>query len=142
MNHARTQIRQAVTALLKTGNTAAGSNVFETQVYALEDPKLPAILVYTNQEALEDQTISYPRTQIRQLSLTVEGYAKANNKVDETTDDLALEIEQLIAADPTLGGLIKDSVLNTTETQLSNEGEKPIAVVTLTDAVIVQHQRT
>ena len=46
MSHARTQIRQAVIALLK-GNTGAGNNVFEARVYPIDDPKLPALLVYT-----------------------------------------------------------------------------------------------
>lgn len=134
MNHGRTQIRNAVAALLK-GNTTAGQNVFEARVYALDDPKLPALLVYSNDEVVVEQSISRPRTQTRQLSLTIEGYARANSNVDTATDSLAKEIETLVAADPTLGGLVKDAALSTTETQLSSEGEKPVAVVTITYVV-------
>lgn len=135
MNHARTQIRQAVVTLLK-GNTSAGNNVFEARVYALDDPKLPALLVYTKQETVGEQTIGYPRTQQRELQLTVEAYVKARGKVDEDTDTLALEIEQLIAADPSLGGLVRDIALDTTETQFSDDGEKPVAVAILTFSVL------
>lgn len=135
MNHARTQIRQAVATLLK-GNTSAGNNVFEARVYALDDPKLPALLVYTKQETVGEQTIGYPRTQQRELQLTVEAYVKARGKVDEDTDTLALEIEQLIAADPSLGGLVRDVMLDTTETAVSDEGEKPIAVAVLNYAIL------
>ena len=135
MTHARTQIRQAVLALLN-GNTTAGSNVFEARVYPLNDPKLPALLVYTKQETVGEQSMSYPRTQHRELLLTIEAYVKARGNVDADTDALSLEVEQLIAADPTLGGLVKDTVLDTTDTQFSDDGEKPVAVAVLTYAIL------
>ncbi len=134
MNHARTEIRHAVIGLLKN-NTAAGSNVFEARVYPLDDTKLPALLVYTKQEAVEEQSISYPRTQQRALVIVVEAYVKARGNVDMETDFLALEAEKLIAADPTLGGLVKDITLDTTETQFSDDGERPIAVAILAFSV-------
>ena len=133
--HARTQIRNAVTALLKD-NTSAGSNVMQARVYPINDPKLPALLVYTKQETVGEQSISRPRTHQRELLLTVEAYVKARGNVDELTDDLALEIEQLISADPTLGGLVKDVALDTTETQFSDDGERPIAVAMLTYSIL------
>jgi hypothetical protein len=142
MSHARTQIRNAVTALL-TGNTSAGSHVYESRIYPLENPKLPALLVYTKQEVVADQSMSQPRTQLRQLQLTVEAYVKASSNADETADTLALEVEQLIAADPTLGGLAKDSMLTSTDIQFSDEGEKPIAIAVLTYTVhyaVKEHQ--
>ena len=135
MKHARTQIRNAVTTLLK-GNTTAGNNVYEARVYPLNDPKLPALLVYTKQETVGEQSMSRPRTQQRELFVTVEAYVKARGNVDEDTDNLAMEIEQLIAADPTLGGLVKDTALDTTETQFSDDGEKPVAVAILTFSVL------
>ncbi len=135
MSHARTQIRQAVIALLK-GNTSAGNNVFEARVYPIDDPKLPALLVYTKLETLGEQSMSRPRTQQRELRLSIEVYVKARGKVDEDTDALALEIEQMIAADVTLGGLVKDMVLDTTETQFSDDGERPVAVAVMNYAIL------
>jgi len=136
MSHARTQIRNAVTALL-LNNTSAGAKVYESRIYPLDDPKLPAILIYTKQESVGDQmSMSKPRTQHRELHLTIEAYVKANNNIDETADGLALEIEQIIGGDPSINGLVKDTVLDTTEIQYSDEGEKPIAVITLTFAVL------
>lgn len=135
MSHARTIIRQAVIALLK-GNTSAGNNVFEARVYPIDDPKLPALLVYTKLETLGEQSMSRPRTQQRELRLSIEVYVKARGKVDEDTDALALEIEQLIAADVTLGGLVKDMVLDTTETQFSDDGERPVAVAVMNYAIL------
>lgn len=135
MSHARTIIRQAVIALLK-GNTSAGNNVFEARVYPIDDPKLPALLVYTKLETLGEQSMSRPRTQQRELRLSIEVYVKTRGKVDEDTDALALEIEQLIAADVTLGGLVKDMVLDTTETQFSDDGERPVAVAVMNYAIL------
>ena len=141
MTHARTQIRQAVLALL-TGSTTAGSNVFEARVYPIDEPKLPALLVYTKQETVGEQSMSRPRTQHRELMVTVEAYVKARGNIDQDTDTLALEVEQLIAADPTLGGLVKDTALDTTETQFSDDGEKPIAVAVLTFSVLYTVKET
>jgi hypothetical protein len=60
MTHARTQIRQAVVALL-TGNTEAGNRVFSSRVHPLDDAKLPALLVFTPQETIGDRTMQRPR---------------------------------------------------------------------------------
>jgi len=135
MSHARTQIRQAVVALLN-GNTEAGNRVFSSRAHPLDDAKLPALLVYTPQENIGERSMQRPRTQQRQLQLAVEGYLKARGDIDAEADALALEVEQLIAADPTLAGLVKDISLESTATQLSGEGEKPVAVITLTFAVL------
>lgn len=134
MTHARTQIRQAVIALL-AGNTSAGNHVYEARVYPIAEPKLPALLVYTKQESITDKTLTYPRTQQRTLMLTVEAYVKANGNIDELADTLAKEVEEQIASNSTLNNLVKDISLDTTETQFSDQGEKPIAVAVLTFAV-------
>lgn len=135
MTHARTQIRKAVVNALK-GNTAAENRVYESRVYPLDDPKLPALLVFTPQESMGQPSIQRPRTQMRQLQLMVEGYLKARGDIDSDADALALEVEQLLGADPTLGGLVKDAMLDTTATRLSGEGEKPVAIVSLTFLIL------
>ena len=135
MSHVRTQIRQAVVALLN-GNTEAGTRVFSSRVHPLDDAKLPALLVYTPQENMGERSMQRPRTQQRQLQLAVEGYVKARGDIDAEADSLALEVEQLIGADPTLSGLVKDITLDSTSTQLSGEGERPVAVITITFAAL------
>jgi hypothetical protein len=134
MTHARTQIRNAVTAIL-LGNTLAQNRVFESRIYPLDNAKLPALLVYTKQESVSDYSISYPRTQNRQVQLTIEAYVKAHNNCDEVADQIALEVEQLIAASPKLGGIAKDTALTSTEIQFSDDGEKPIAYAILSFTV-------
>ena len=135
MAHARTTIRQAIVTLL-TGATAAGNNVFDSRVYPVDANSLPGIIVYSNNEATDTDTISPPRSQTRVVSISVEVYAKVTSNVETVVDDLAVEIEQLIGADSTIGGVCKDTVLESTEISLTGEGEKPLAVLTLTFEIL------
>lgn len=135
MTHIRTQIRQEVVNLLK-GNTVAGNKVYGSRIRPLDN--LPAIAVFTLNEEAETVTISYPRTQSRNLNLAVEIYVKANTGFDDEADALAAEVEALLAADTSLGGLAKDIKLVATGLLFSGEGEKPAAIATLTYSVLYQ----
>lgn len=133
MSHARTIIRNTIVSLLKSNpalKKAVGDKIYESKVYPIDT--VPSIMVYTPNEQVIDYTISYPRTQTRQLTLIVEIFAKANANLDQTADSLALEVEDILSKDPTLGGVIKDLSLHSSETIFSSEGDKPIAVTTLT----------
>lgn len=135
MSHARTQIRQAVVAML-TGNTAAGNRVFTSRVYPLDNPKLPALLVSTPQENMGNPSMQRPRTQQRTPQLVIEGYVKARGDIEAEADALAVQVEQIIGADPALGGRVKDTMLDSTVIRLSGDGETPVAIITLTFAVL------
>ena len=92
-----------MTALL-LNNTSAGAKVYESRIYPLDDPKLPAILIYTKQETVGDQmSMSKPRTQHRELQLTIEVYLKANSNIDETADGLSGEAQAPGVQDDPLG---------------------------------------
>ena len=133
MTHARTIIRNTIVSLLKNNSDlkrAVGDRIYESKVYPIDT--VPSIMVYTPNEQVIDYTIGFPRTQTRQLNLIVEIFAKANANLDQTTDSLALEVEDILSKDPTLGGMVKDLSLYSSETILSSEGDKPIAVKTLT----------
>lgn len=133
MTHARTIIRNTIVSLLKNNSAlkrAASDRIYESKVYPIDT--VPSIMVYTPNEQVIDYTIGFPRTQTRQLNLIVEIFAKANANLDQTTDSLALEVEDILSKDPTLGGMVKDLSLHSSETILSSEGDKPIAVTTLT----------
>lgn len=133
MTHARTAIRKNVISLLKNNSAlkrVVGERVYESKAYPLD--MVPSIVVYTPSEQVIEQTINFPRTQTRQLTLIIEIFAKENTSIDQISDSLALEVEDILGNDPTLGGMIKDLALNSSETILSGEGDKPIAVTTLT----------
>ncbi len=132
MTHSRTTIRRTVISLLKNSylKKTIGDRVYESRVHPIDTT--PAILVYTPQEQVIEYSIGFPRSQTRQLTLVVEAYAKENANIDTISDSLALEIEEVLARDQTLGGMVKDIALHSSETILSGEGDKPIAVTTLT----------
>jgi hypothetical protein len=132
MTHARTSIRKSIVSLLKNSRLKKllGDRIYESKVYPVDNT--PSIVVYTPSEQVIEYSMSFPRSQTRQLSLIIEIYAKENSNIDQISDSLALEVEEIIAADPTLGKMVKDMVLNSSETIFSGDGDKPIAVATLT----------
>ena len=65
----------------------------------------------------------------------IEVIAKANNDLDQALDDLAVQIEDALSADTSLGGLVKDTVLQTTDVQYLEDGDKPHGVMLMAYAV-------
>ncbi len=130
-NHIRQQIREYFGTTL-TGLTTTGSNVYESRVYPIENTKLPALVIYTKSETSEPIVIGTDRLMSRELSVVVEGYAKATSNFDDTIDTISKEVEEAIAADRTLDGLAKDTYLESTEIEFNGEGEKPLGYVSLT----------
>jgi phage tail sheath gpL-like len=136
MAHPRKSIRQAVAAQL-TGKTAAATRVFKARVVPFKQSELPAVAVYTPDEEVETTRSTAPRELERVLQLVVEGVTESGSPadVDDTADDLALEIEAAIDADPTLGGTASDVVLARTESDVFSESGKNHGVVRLTFTV-------
>ena len=130
-NHIRQQIREYFGTTL-TGLSTTGSNAYESRVYTIENTKLPALVIYTKSETSEPIVIGTDRVMSRELSVVVEGYAKATSNFDDTIDTISKEVEEAIAADRTLGGLAKDTYLESTQIDFNAEGEKPLGFVSLT----------
>ena len=130
-NHIRQQIREYFGTTL-TGLSTTGSNAYESRVYPIENSKLPALVIYTKSETSEPIVIGTDRVMSRELSVVVEGYAKATSDFDDTIDTISKEVEEAIAADRTLDGLAKDCYLESTEIEFNGEGEKPLGYVSLT----------
>lgn len=131
MTHVRQQIRERAATTL-TGLSTTGSKIYQSRVYPLGAENLPGLLIYTKSEGSEVVTMSGTRTLLRNLSLVVEGYAKAVSNYDDTVDTIAKEVETALGNDVTLNGLAKNSYLESTEIEYDGEGEKPLAVVSMT----------
>ena len=116
-NHIRQQIREYFGSNLN-GLSTTGSNVYESRVYPIENSKLPALVIYTKSETSEPIVIGTDRVMSRELSVVVEGYAKATSNFDDTIDTISKEVEEAIAADRTLGGLAKDTYLEYCKTKI------------------------
>ena len=128
-NHVRQQIREKFGTTL-TGLTTTGSRVYESRVYPLET--VPALVIYTKSETSEPIVIGTDRVMSRELSVVVEGYAKATSNFDDTIDTISKEVEEAISADRTLGGLAKDTYIESTEIEYTGDGEQPVGYVSLT----------
>ena len=130
-NHVRQQIREYFGTTL-TGLTTTGSNVYESRVYTLQDNTLPALVIFTKEETSEPIVIGVDRVMSRELSVVVEAYCKATSNFDDTIDTISKEVEEAIAADRTLGGLAKDTYIESTDIEYTGDGEQPVGYVTLT----------
>jgi hypothetical protein len=126
MSHVRQQIRDRI-ATVVTGLPTTGANVYKTRRYALDDSKLPAICVYTMDESSSLITIG-SRTLRRVINVAIDIVIKGSSTtVSDTLDTICVSAEEAMAADFTLNGLAKSSVLTSTEIDVNVEGEKSIA---------------
>jgi len=130
-NHVRQKIREYFGTTL-TGLTTTGANVYESRVYTLQEDTLPSLVIYTKSESSEPIVIGTDRVMSRELSVVVEAYCKATSDFDDTIDTISKEVEEAIAADRTLGGLAKDTFIESTDIDYTGDGEQPVGYVTLT----------
>lgn len=126
--HARQQIRDAfVTAL--TGATAAGSTVFKTRIYKLQEGEYPALVIYTLSEDAEVDALGGKL--LRTLRVAVDIAVKgASDTLDDDLDDLAAEVEVAIEGNTALNALVLFQTLDATAITLSGEGnERAVGMV-------------
>jgi hypothetical protein len=126
MAHVRKQIRDNIVTTL-TGLTTTGSRVYKTRVYPLAQSKLPGLAIYTETEDIEIRTINPPRTQMRNLTVTVDAFVKGVSNFDDDLDTICQEVEEALAADITRGGLAKDTRITGFEAEFSGDGDQPVA---------------
>ena len=103
MAHQRTEIRDAVIALLIAANTAAADRVYDTQLDALKKGKVPALAVYTlNDPTNED--ISSQLEEAHEVELEIVGWVPHTQALSapKAADALALQVEQAMRANPHL----------------------------------------
>ena len=131
MSHVRTQIRDAVANVLNR-LPETGFNVFKGRYFSIQAPKLPALLVYTTNEDAELSIMGSSRGSDRVLTLVIEAYAKSSGVVEDALDKIAVEVEEAMAADYTLGGLTRDVRYTGYELDANADPEQTVAVIRLT----------
>lgn len=124
MAHLRKTIREHVKTTC-TSLSTTGSNVYETRYFPLQTANLPALLIYTNEESIEEYTIgASTRTQIRLLQVIIEAHVQGTANIDDTLDTIAEEVEEAMCADPTRGGNANDTKLVNTEYEFDTGSQK------------------
>lgn len=134
MAHVRKSIRDNVTTTL-TGLTTTGSRVYQTRLFPLATAKLPGLCIYTRSETTQYASVSLPRTQVRELEVLVEAYAKGTASIDNTLDAIAVEVEEALYADVTRGGNAKDTQVTSFEVDYDGEGDQSVGVARFTISV-------
>jgi hypothetical protein len=76
-----------------------------------------------------------PRTQMRQLEVSVEAYVKGTANLDNTLDTIAVEVEEALQTDLTRGGNAKDTQVVSFEADFTPDGEQTVGVGKFTVAV-------
>jgi hypothetical protein len=120
MSHARKQIRDAV-AIAVTGLALTGGNVFKTRIRPLEEESLPALLIYTMNEASDLLTMGPNGRVGRELRVAIEVALKQLSNVDDTLDEIAAQVEVAIATNSSLKTLTK--IIKVTSTTIGKSGE-------------------
>ena len=106
MSHIRQQIRYALKDLL-TGLPITGNNVFVNRVDPIEKGTVPALTIRTGADVKEQNlTLAKPALVQRQVDVFVTAYATGAD-VDDQLDDICVQVEEAIATDWTLSGLVK-----------------------------------
>jgi len=124
MAHIRKTIREHVVTTI-TGLSTTGSNVYETRYFPLQTGNLPALIVYTLDETVEDYTLGQnTRTQFRALNLIIEAHCRGTANIDDTLDTIAEEVEEAMVTDISRGGNAKDTKLVSTEVEFETASQK------------------
>lgn len=139
MAHPRKLVRHAIVARL-LGVTAAGARVEATRVNSNRKTQLPAIGVYTLRELVDTEAsqLTAPRVLSRELKLMIESWVghSEDYKVDDRMDDIAEQIEAALDADRYIGGrvngLVKDTILESTEIAIPEGNDPLVGVITMT----------
>ena len=124
MAHVRKAIREHVVTTI-TSLSTTGSNVYETRYFPLQTGNLPALIVYTLDETVEDYTLGQnTRTQFRALNLIIEAHCRGTANIDDTLDTIAEEVEEAMVTDISRGGHAKDTKLVATEVDFDTASQK------------------
>ena len=133
MSHVRKQIRDRISEILASGVTLVSGRVYPSRIYPLSEDNLPCVAVYTSSEESGLRTMGTVTIE-RQLLTSVDAVVRVSDSFDDDVDALCVQIEEAIAADFTLSGLVKDIVLSSTEIDFDSDAERPIGIARLTFA--------
>ena len=127
--HPRQEIREAVVALLKRAVVSTDGRVFPTREVPWRRTELPAIAVYALEESSQQKNLDGDLE--RDVIVAVQAVTQLGEGIDDALDALSLEIETVMAEDPTLGGTAMDSFLGGTEIAVDENTARPTGAIRL-----------
>ena len=130
-NHPRTDIRHKLVDFLK-GHTGAGDNVEPNRVRPVHESDLPKILVYTLQEPADNSIERDELPTRRDLQVVIECLEKKSATMDDELDLLCGQVEEVLAEDDTVDGLMNDLQYTGTAMSIQREGQYEMGSAALT----------
>jgi hypothetical protein len=135
MKHPRTLIREAVKERLieqlpKVDARITAARISIHRSTPLFAGKLPAILIYTRDERIEEQPNADPGLRYRKLELSIEIITSGDAAAEEA-DLLAQAVEAILDLDETLGLLVEGIRLTRTEVDQGGDGDTPVLAARL-----------
>lgn len=125
MTHLRTQIRNDVAAAV-TSLATTGARVFKSRMRPKDESKLPCLLVTTNDEDVSGGAVGGGLD--RQLQVVIRGIAAGGDGLDDTLDQIALEVETALAN--------TQLSLRRVEIDYDDSLEKPVGEISLTFEIL------
>jgi len=134
--HVRQQCRNRITSLLEAADLRLGRkkvDIFESRVYQLSSRDLPAAAVYSKNQMVDSRKArKQPTIQDRIIQTRVVLAIVAEELVENEVDCLALQVENAIAGDASLGGVAHTTYFRGTEEGvITGETDKPFALLDL-----------
>lgn len=130
--HARAQIRDAFVLAL---SGVAGVTTFSGRVFPVYNDILPAYTVYTREETIGTESnqgrLENPPLQLRNVTTSIQAYAKTQGNIDDELDRLCVLAEEAIFSDASLRTLVRCLDLATTEIEVSQDAENRTGTVTM-----------
>lgn len=127
MAHVRTQIRNAVKAILDVA--MPDHRVFEGRRYSINASQLPVVDMRFGNENSDYGTMGNVLDREASLYIRVTR-AAAEDEIDDLIDDDAVVIEEALSGSK-LGGIVKYTALKQTNFTDNAEGDKPLAELVL-----------
>ncbi len=140
--HERQAIRDAIVAAL-VSQTSAGTRVSKSRREPVRSVELPAISVYVESEKTNEKTfLTAPVELERILTVSIDAWVSADGKeadrLEDTLDAIALQVETAMDVDTNLSGTAYWSALAATElgTLAAAEGRRPMGCAHLEYTVV------
>jgi hypothetical protein len=137
MPHVRAQIREFVRARLVEIPGLEQYVTIDSEEIS-EDLELPMVHVSLGDESITPKTMGggNGRRMERQLQLFVDVYCQAKKEPLLQAEEFAAKIEAKLAADPRLGGLVRDLAVTAYQIERSDTGKVPIVQLRMPHSVL------
>jgi hypothetical protein len=132
MPHARETLRDAVVTAV-TGLSTTGARVFadRPQARPLLTSELPALMVTTGVEVVEVASIHTAPMLNRELEIQVIACARSASGLDDTMDDIALEVETVLGGGSLASGKADIALVAIEAPVFDASGDMPVAQQTM-----------